>query len=55
MSKLHKDYFLDLYPPNERRLAEFASAASESREGQLSIERSDAETFDQYLRRYLAD
>ena len=27
MSKLHKDYFLGLYPPNERRLAEFAAAA----------------------------
>jgi glutamate--cysteine ligase len=55
MSKLHKDYFLDLYPPNERRLAEFASAADDSREAQAGIERSDAETFDQYLRRYLAD
>jgi glutamate--cysteine ligase len=55
MSKLHKDYFLDLYPPNERRLAEFASAADDSREAQRAIEKSDAETFDQYLRRYLAD
>jgi len=55
MSKLHKDYFLDLYPPNESRLAEFASAAADSREAQRAIEKSDAETFDQYLRRYLAD
>jgi glutamate--cysteine ligase len=55
MSKLHKDYFLDLYPPNERRLAEFASAADESREAQLAIEKTDSETFDHYLRRYLAD
>ncbi len=55
MSKLHKDYFLDLYPPNESRLAEFASAAQESREAQRSIESSDTEDFDHYLRRYLAD
>ncbi len=55
MSKLHKDYFLDLYPPNESRLGEFASAAADSREAQRAIEKSDAETFDQYLRRYLAD
>ena len=55
MSSLHKDYFLDLYPPNERRLAEFASAAEESREAQRSIERSDSAGFDDYLRRYLAD
>jgi len=30
MSKTHKDYFLDLYPPNEERLAEFAAQAQES-------------------------
>jgi glutamate--cysteine ligase len=34
MSKMHKDYFLGLYPPNERRLAEFAAAAQESHEAQ---------------------
>jgi glutamate--cysteine ligase len=55
MSKLHKDYFLDLYPPNERRLAEFASAAEDSREAQSGLEKADAEPFDRYLRRYLAD
>jgi hypothetical protein len=38
MSKLHKDYFLGLYPPNERRLAEFAAAAQESHEAQARIE-----------------
>src|SRR5882757_9659035 len=27
MSKTHKDYFLELYPPNEERLAEFAAQA----------------------------
>jgi glutamate--cysteine ligase len=55
MSQLHKDYFLDLYPPNAQRLAEFASQAEESREAQRSIESRDTEDFDRYLRRYLAD
>ncbi len=55
MSKLHKDYFLDLYPPNERRLAEFASAAQESHIAQQRIEAADKMDFDQYLAQYLAD
>jgi glutamate--cysteine ligase len=55
MSKLHKDYFLGLYPPNESRLAEFAAAAQESHEAQHSIEASDKVDFDTYLARYLAD
>src|SRR5271169_2154197 len=55
MSKLHKDYFLDLYPPNERRLAEFAAAAQESLEAQTRIEAADRVDFDVYLAHYLAD
>jgi glutamate--cysteine ligase len=55
MSKLHKDYFLGLYPPNERRLAEFAAAARESHEAQGRIEAADKVDFDTYLARYLAD
>ncbi len=55
MSKLHKDYFLDLYPPNERRLAEFASAAQESHEAQARIEAGDRTDFDTYLAHYLSD
>jgi glutamate--cysteine ligase len=55
MSKLHKDYFLDLYPPNERRLEEFAAAATESHEAQQRIEAGDKLDFDQYLGKYLAD
>jgi glutamate--cysteine ligase len=55
MSKLHKDYFLGLYPPNESRLAEFAAAARESHDAQHSIERADNVDFDTYLARYLAD
>jgi glutamate--cysteine ligase len=55
MSQLHKDYFLGLYPPNERRLAEFASAAQESHEAQERIEASDRISLDAYLADYAAD
>jgi glutamate--cysteine ligase len=55
MSNLHKDYFLGLYPPNDRRLAEFAAAAQESHEAQAQIESSDKVDFDTYLARYLAN
>jgi glutamate--cysteine ligase len=55
MSKLHKDYFLGLYPPNERRLAEFASEAADSLEAQAEIESKDRVDFDTYLAHYLAD
>ena len=55
MSKLHKDYFLGLYPPNERRLADFASAARESHEAQARVEAADKVDFDTYIAGYLAD
>ncbi|MGA2187600.1 MAG: glutamate--cysteine ligase [Steroidobacteraceae bacterium] len=55
MSKLHKDYFLGLYPPNERRLAEFAAEAQESHQTQARIEATDKVDFDTYLTDYLAD
>jgi glutamate--cysteine ligase len=55
MSKLHKDYFLGLYPPNEHRLADFAAAARESIEAQARIEAADRVDFDTYLAHYLAD
>ncbi len=54
MSRVHKDYFLDLYPPNESRLAEFAIAAEESHAQQRRIEAADRDDFDTYLARYLA-
>ena len=38
MSAAHKAYFLDLYPPNEERLAEFAAQAEESLAKQAAIE-----------------
>ncbi len=55
MSKLHKDYFLELYPPNAGRLAEFAASAEESHVAQQKIESSDKLDFDSYLARYMAD
>jgi glutamate--cysteine ligase len=55
MSMMHKDYFLELYPPNQGRLSEFAAAANESLEKQRNIEAGDKESFEKYLARYFAD
>jgi glutamate--cysteine ligase len=52
MSNVHKNYFLELYPPNEQRLAQFADQAAESLHQQEAIERADTMTFDQYLANY---
>ncbi|MGH8218514.1 MAG: glutamate--cysteine ligase [Steroidobacteraceae bacterium] len=54
MSRLHKDYFLDLYTPNAGRLAELAQEASESLAKQREIEAAEAEPFEAYLARYFA-
>jgi glutamate--cysteine ligase len=54
MSNVHRNYFLDLYPPNEQRLSDFAAQAAASLEQQAAIERSDTMTFDQYLANYFA-
>ena len=54
MSRLHKEYFLDLYPPDEARLAEFTREAAESLAKQKAIEAADRGTFDEYLERYFA-
>jgi glutamate--cysteine ligase len=52
MSHLHKAYFLELYPPNEQRLAEFATEAQTSLDRQREIEASDTMTFDQFIANY---
>jgi glutamate--cysteine ligase len=52
MSRLHKGYFLELYPPNEQRLEEFAAEAEESLRKQSQIEASDNVTFDQFIADY---
>src|SRR6266404_2911031 len=54
MSKMHKAYFLDLYPPNEQRLTEFRKEADASLERQAAIERADKVSFDTYLAQYFA-
>ena len=54
MSRVHKAYFLDLYPPNEQRLAEFSAEARESLQRQAAIEAADDMTFDQFLAKYFA-
>jgi len=55
MSATHKGYFLDLYPPNEARLREFAVEAEESLARQRAIEAADEGTFDEFLARYFKD
>ena len=54
MSRVHKAYFVDLYPPNEQRLAEFSAEAEESLQRQAAIEAADDMTFDQFLAKYFA-
>ncbi|TLY80498.1 MAG: glutamate--cysteine ligase [Gammaproteobacteria bacterium] len=54
MSMTHKAYFLELYAPNEERLAEFAREAAESLRKQQSIEAGDRGSFEDYLARYFA-
>ncbi len=51
----HKKYFLDLFPPDERRLAQFATQAADSIESQRAIEQADRLSFDDYLQQYLAE
>jgi len=55
MSATHKAYFLDLYPPNEERLGEFAREAEESLAKQRQVEATDRGTFEEYLGRYFAN
>lgn len=54
MSRIHKAYFLDLYPPNEQRLAQFAAESEQSLRRQHEIERADTVTFDRYLADYFS-
>jgi glutamate--cysteine ligase len=54
MSKLHKAYFLEMYPPNQARLAEFAVEAQQSLQRHQAIEAADHGTFEEYLAHYFA-
>ena len=55
MSRLHKEYFLALYPPNVERQAEFRAAADESLRAQKAVEAADKISFEEYLVQYSAD
>jgi glutamate--cysteine ligase len=55
MSRLHKEYFLALYPPNVERQADFRAAADESLRAQKAIEAADKISFEEYLAQYSAD
>jgi glutamate--cysteine ligase len=55
MSRLHKEYFLALYPPNVERQAEFRAAADESLRAQKAVEAADRISFEEYLAQYSAD
>ena len=54
MSRQHKAYFLDLYPPNAARLAEFAGETVESLEAARALEAAPRGDFEAYLANYLA-
>jgi len=54
MSTFHKEYFLELYAPNQERLGEFAAAAEESLEAQKRLDTGQREPFEAYLSRYFA-
>jgi hypothetical protein len=54
MSRLHKEYFLALYPPNVERQTEFRNEADESLKAQAAIEAADKVSFEQFLAEYVA-
>ncbi len=52
MSRLHQQYFQDLYPPNERRLGEFREEAAESLLEQQRVESAKQLPFAEFIGRY---
>jgi glutamate--cysteine ligase len=54
MSRLHKEYFLALYPPNVERQAEFRAEADESLRAQAAVEAADRLDFEDFLAQYLS-
>ncbi len=49
MSAGHKQYFLDLHPPNPQTMAAFAAEAAESLEARRRIEAADRVSFEEFL------
>ncbi|MDH4258794.1 MAG: glutamate--cysteine ligase [Gammaproteobacteria bacterium] len=54
MSRMQRDYFRDLYQPNERRLAELRTEAGDSLAEQRSVEAADKLPFGAFVERYMA-
>jgi glutamate--cysteine ligase len=54
MSRMHRDYFRELYPPNPGRLAELRANAEASLEEQRSVEARDSLPFAEFVARYNA-
>jgi glutamate--cysteine ligase len=54
MSAAHKSYFLELHPPNEKRLEEFRIEAEESMQRMEATEAADTQTFEAFLENYFA-
>jgi glutamate--cysteine ligase len=54
MSRQHRDYFRDLYPPNAAQLEAFGRQAEESLEAQRRVEQSDRVTFDEFVANWFA-
>ncbi len=54
MSRMQRDYFRDLYPPNEKRLAELRTEAGDSLAEQRAVEAADKMPFREYVERYMA-
>jgi glutamate--cysteine ligase len=54
MSRMHRDYFRELYPPNPGRLAELRANAAASLEEQRAVEARDTLPFGEFVARYTA-
>jgi hypothetical protein len=54
MSRMHRDYFRELYPPNPGRLAELRAEAAHSLVEQRAIESRDSLPFAEFVARYMA-
>jgi glutamate--cysteine ligase len=54
MSRVHRDYFRDLYPPNEAQLEVFAREAVDSLAAQGEVERADRVGFDEFVAGWFA-
>ena len=54
ISRMHRDYFRELYPPNPGRLGELRAEAAHSLEEQRAVEARDTLPFAEFVARYTA-